>query len=70
MNKTVHNLPSLGFPLFQTSLVTGSQIEDLKRGIGMSDDHCDPIAWINHAVACGQKLVSVKAGWGELPTGL
>jgi len=69
MDKTVNNLPSLGFPLFQTSLVTGSQIDDLKRGIGISDDDCDPIAWIDNAVAYDQKLISVKSGWGSFSTG-
>lgn len=70
MHKTVHNLPSLVFPLFEMSLVTESQIDDLKRGVGMPDDDgCDPIAWIDNAVAYDQKLVSVKSGWGSLPTG-
>ena len=69
MNKTVETLPSLGFPLFELSLVTSRQVDDLKRGIGTPEVDCDPLAWIDNAVACNQMLVSVKSRWGNLPTG-
>lgn len=70
MTKTVEKMPSLGFPLFETSLVTGSEIDALKLGIGKSyDDVCDPLAWINDARDFDYKLVSVKDGWSSLPTG-